>query len=112
MELPTCKGDPALPAMQRAQGSEMETPHLWPSSDGNHQPSLHDLHHETLLIVLSFLGPVDLSSACCSCRLLRAIGTQTILDLKLSLYPHQVTLPTAGCQSTPVLANPRCQYSL
>ena len=51
---------------------------------------LHDLPVETTKAVLTLLPLPDLAAACCTCRNLRALGSETIRDLNLSLFPHQV----------------------
>ncbi len=83
-ELPTCKGDRALPLMLKAE-QEVPTRGCSPPT------SLHDLDHEVMLIVMSKLRPEDLAAACCTCTYLNAIAGSTVPDLKLSLYPHQRT---------------------
>ena len=87
-ELPTCKSEPQPPPLLRAP--------VHPTLDGalahfshTSATSFHDLEHEAVLLILSYLPARDLASAAATCRHLRAVCTTTIPGMRLTLFPHQ-----------------------
>lgn len=87
-ELPTCNKDPPLPPLLPAS-----------LSLGSHAVSLHLLPHEVITRVLAQLSAQDLAMVACTCSYLRSVAGDSVPDLKLSLYPHQVSYHHLTCVS-------------
>ncbi|GAX78477.1 hypothetical protein CEUSTIGMA_g5916.t1 [Chlamydomonas eustigma] len=77
-DLPSCKGEPDPPPLLKHNHQDCTT-------------SMHALDKECLRLICSSLSPQSLACVSCCCKFFQDMGTGTIPELRLSLYPHQRT---------------------